>query len=492
LLAQERTLLWGIFLGCGVCAVQSQNLYTSGKVTSRDFYRLNQELYEHMRSYGYELIDLPIIEPADLFLIKAGDQIVDKLFTFEHRGAELALRPEFTASAAYHYAAQYPHNSPTARWQFCGYIFKDDPFDVESKQQQFSIGAELIGMSGVLADAEIIGMAAVGLSKQNIVDYQITLGHIGLLRSALAHFQLDYRTEHFLLSHLSDLKNPSLGRAFVVEQIEKLFLYAPLIHNTSVSTGEAEGDIRQVFDLMLETTENDSPVGGRTRQDISRRLFQKYRRSLERSQIIAAIDFLIDWGQIIGTPEDAFAAIKALIPTDDEVSQQLLMEWRILIDLLDIYGISTRQMSIEPGLVRSWDYYSGTIFELSTRQGAHLGGGGRYDELGKLLGGKQSVSAVGFAYYVDELAKTGSTDKQIRQKDFVVIADRPSQYVAVRWANLLRQHDFDIQLLLEDSSNRPKNEYLYAQADGTMRFQDQTYTFETVDTLTNELKRTQQ
>ena len=461
----------------------------NGKVASHDFYQLSQQLYQHMRKYGYELVDLPIIEAADLFLIKAGDQIVDKLFTFDHRGVELALRPEFTASAAYHYAAKYPDRSPVARWQFGGYIFKDDPFDVESNRQQFSIGAELIGMSGVLADAEIIGMAALGLSKQSVANYQITLGHIGLLRSTLAHFQLDYRTEHFLLSHLQDLKNPSLGRDFVVEQIEKLFLYAPLVRNSS--TLEVEGDVQQVFDLMLETTGNDTTIGGRTRQDISRRLFQKYRRSMERSQIIAAIDFLVDWGQIVGPPDNAFAAIKALIPSNDDFSHEILSEWTTLIELLDIYGVSTNQINIQPGLVRSWDYYSGIIFELSTPQGGHLGGGGRYDELSKLLGGKQSVSAVGFAYYIDELVTLRSVDNKTKQRVITVLANPSSQYAAVRWANLLRQSDFDIQIVVENDANLSTNECLFAQADGTVRFKDRTYTFDTLAMLTDELKQTQ-
>jgi histidyl-tRNA synthetase len=486
---QERTLLWNLFLGLGACAVQSQNTYSNGKIANRDFYQLSQQLYWHMRKYGYELVDLPIIEPADLFLIKAGDQVIDKLFTFDHRGVDLALRPEFTASAAYYYAAKYPDHSPVARWQFGGYIFKDDPFDAESNRQQFSIGAELIGMSGVLADAEIIGMAALGLSKQNIVNYQITLGHVGLLRSTLAHFQLDYRTEHLLLSHLQDLKNPSRGRDFVVEQIEKLFLYAPLIRNAS--TLEVEGDIQQVFDVMLETTGNDSIIGGRTRQDISRRLFQKYRRSMERSQIIAAIDFLVEWGQIIGTPDEAFAAIKALIPANDNFSQQILTEWKTLIDLLGIYGVSTNQVNVQPSLVRSWDYYSGIIFELSTPQGVHLGGGGRYDELGKLLGGKHSVSAVGFAYYVDELMRLGVVDTETQQRSFAVIANEASQYVAVRWANLLRQSNFDVQILPENDSSLATSAYVFAQTDGTVRFQNHIYTFDTVGLLTNELKRTE-
>ncbi|MEO8607661.1 MAG: ATP phosphoribosyltransferase regulatory subunit [Chloroflexota bacterium] len=466
--------------------MQRKNTYPGDNTANRKFY-LSQQMYLHMRNYGYEFIDLPIIEPAELFLVKAGDQIVNKLFTFEHRGSELALRPEFTASAAYHYANQHPENAPINRWQFSGYIFKDDPFDVESNRQQFSVGAEIFGLSGVLADAEIIGMAALGLLKQNISSLKIVLGHIGLLRSVLARFQLDYRTEHFLLSHLQDLKNPSRGRNFVVEQIEKLFLYLPIAGK--LPNTQTESEIQPIFDLMLETTGNDLIMGGRTRQDISLRLYQKYRRSLERSQIIATIDFLVEWGQIIGTPDEAFSAIQALIPPDDLVSHEILTDWKTLIDLLGIYGVTTNQINIQPSLVRSWDYYSGILFELRTLSGVHLGGGGRYDELGKLLGGKQRVPAVGFAYYIDELIKVGSVDKEVQPQRLVVIASPESEQGAVRWANQLRQSDFDVQILPEYAPDLPTYGYLLAQADATVRYRDQSYTFDNFDILINELKR---
>ncbi|MBZ0098216.1 MAG: ATP phosphoribosyltransferase regulatory subunit, partial [Taibaiella sp.] len=206
---------YGAVFACGDCRMSETN--ADAKPDTEIIHLLNQQLYLHMRSFGYALVDLPLIEPADLFLIKAGDQIVDKLFTFEHRGAQLALRPEFTASAAYYYINTYKEHYPVARWQFSGYTFNDDPFSLENNKQQFSIGAEMIGMGGMFADAEIIGMAVSGLAKQNISNCQITLGHVGLLRRVLAHFGLDNRVEHFLLSHLHDLKNPSRGREHVIE-----------------------------------------------------------------------------------------------------------------------------------------------------------------------------------------------------------------------------------------------------------------------------------
>ncbi|MCA9913735.1 MAG: ATP phosphoribosyltransferase regulatory subunit, partial [Anaerolineae bacterium] len=96
-------------------------------------------LQRHMTLYGYELIDLPIIEPVDLFLIKAGDPIINALFTFERHNRQLALRPEFTAGAAAHYTQLHPNESPAVRWQYSGSIFQDPPGNASSAYQHHSI-----------------------------------------------------------------------------------------------------------------------------------------------------------------------------------------------------------------------------------------------------------------------------------------------------------------------------------------------------------------
>src|SRR5690606_11335496 len=84
---------------------------------------LSYDLERTMNSFGYTIMEMPVIENADLFLTKAGDQVIEKLFTFERYGQQLALRPEFTAAAAYHYANS--GNNAVVRWQFHGAIFEE-------------------------------------------------------------------------------------------------------------------------------------------------------------------------------------------------------------------------------------------------------------------------------------------------------------------------------------------------------------------------------
>lgn len=71
---------------------------------------------------------------------------------------------------------------------------------------------------------------------------------------------------------------------------------------------------------------------------------------------------------------------------------------------LDALGISYR---VDPGLVRGLDYYTRTAFEfyVAGRSGQQqaLGGGGRYDGLIELLGGR-STPGIGFGLGLDRVA----------------------------------------------------------------------------------------
>jgi histidyl-tRNA synthetase len=454
--------------------------------------RLTQQLYEHMRLYGYAAMDLPIIEAADLFLIKAGDQVVNRLFTFERHGQQLALRPEFTAPAAYRYISE-PHPQQVVRWQFSGYIFEDDPNNFQSNHQRLSIGAELIGLSDPVADAEIISMAAQGLRQQSLSGWQITLGHIGLLRQMLARFQIDNRVQRFLLNHISSLKTPELGKAFVLEQLEKL-----LLANNSPTTRPSilmdettvlgETDTQQMVDVMLDTTYRGNTMGGRTRDDIARRLSQKRQRYIERDHITAALDFLQQLSEIAGPPQAAFAQISSLISSVDTASQDLLTNWKRLMDLLNVYGITDQEVQIQPILARSWDYYSGVIFELRDQFGVHLGGGGRYDGLARLIGGQETIPAVGFAYYADDLLKVLPETFQPQPETVTVVFDNHSALAASRWAEVLRGQAIAVQLLPDTQNVRPDVDSLYPQADMNITFNDQIFTFDQLDALSRLLK----
>jgi histidyl-tRNA synthetase len=381
-----------------------------------------------MSLHGYQLLEMPLIDDADLFLTKAGDQIITQLFTFQRHGRLLALRPEFTAAAAHRYLSK--HQGNVVRWQFAGPTFADDTEQAPNTRtadfRRYSVGAELIGMNGALADAEIVALAVGGIAATLNAqagpslqatpaahEYSLLIGHVGLLRELLARFQLDRRTEHFLLSNRAALKKH--GRAHLLERLNR-YLQVAEVPATA---------------LELSRFPTDSAHGGRTQREIVARWMQKQKRAAERDQILAALDFLEQWGAIDAPAAQAFPLVQAL--GGDTAA------WAQMLDLAVAFGVDAARVRIVPDLARQWDYYTGMVFELRVDNVA-VAGGGRYDGLARLMGddsGGDATPAVGFAYDVDALLALLPTPPQ-SDKTITVSADVLAH--AVTWANQLRAH----------------------------------------------------
>ena len=91
---------------------------------TRDFYpddyRRREWLFDRFRGvarrYAFEEIDAPVLEHADLFTRKAGEEIVDQLYHFELHGRHLALRPEMTPQVARMVMARAGGTAFPLRW----------------------------------------------------------------------------------------------------------------------------------------------------------------------------------------------------------------------------------------------------------------------------------------------------------------------------------------------------------------------------------------
>ncbi len=449
----------------------------------RQVRQLTDRLHQHMCRFGYEAVELPMIEVADLFLIKAGDQVLNKLFTFERHGQQLALRPEFTAPAAYRYL--YSDHPPVTRWQFNGMIFEDDPGDTVRSYQRFSVGAELIGMAGAAADAEIISMAAQGLTGAGIDHWMVSIGHIKLLRQVLAQFALDSRTERFILHHLPALRDAAKGKVYVIDQLDKLLLGKPAALLEWASDVLSPPDAQQMLDALLDTAGRSATLGGRTRQDIARRLLQKRQRAAERDHIVSALETLERWCSVCLPPVEAFTLLRDL--SGDEAIHQTLAEWQTAVELLACYDINSDRIQIQPGMARSWEYYTGIVFDFTTPGGLHLGGGGRYDELTRLIGGDRDVPAVGFTYYMDAILTAQPTSAALDKNTVVTINLTPQNAAsAARWAHGLRQLGLMVCQLPAGLQSSPA---LVIDERGYAILNNRVYTLAEITLLSDELKR---
>jgi histidyl-tRNA synthetase len=439
-----------------------------------------------MAQFGYQLVETPLIEYADLFLTKSGDEAINRLFNFEMYGRQLCLRPEFTASAARLYIERYQHELKPIRWQFAGPIFRYESPQRSHSRQFTMLGVELIGPSGVSGDAEAMALAAHGLLAVGLRDWTLVVGHIGLVGQLLDRFALDRRTRRFVLGQIENLRRPDRGLAYVESQFERLYAGLPEQLNQlnlSPNNGEVvsnklppplqtmergtegvrsdptELDISHALELLLQSANLGTTGTGRTNEDVARRLLNKQRRANQRSEVTRALNFLRELVAIEGQSGVALPALEKLLPEDNSI-QATVRSFRASLDLLTAYGIEPERVRLQMGLARGLNYYTGIVFEAHTRVGdsaSQLCGGGRYDDLIRVLGAAQDTPAVGFAYGLErilhELRRGGYKATAPGVQALVVPVSDSDVAQAAQVATRLREQGTSIELFTPPTRN---------------------------------------
>ena len=151
--------------------VEAQRLIRVGDVCSATYDR-----------YGYERIILPILERADIFLERSGEEIRNRMYILrDPRGREICLRPEMTISAARAFLERMPSRRLPVRLSYQGDMFRYD--DVrEGRYREFvQSGVEFIGSENrVAADVEILAMALEAVSSSGVSNLRLLLGDLAL------------------------------------------------------------------------------------------------------------------------------------------------------------------------------------------------------------------------------------------------------------------------------------------------------------------------
>ncbi len=134
--------------------------------------------------FGYRRIETPAFEHAGVFLrgVGAGTDIVEKeVYLFEDRGGDrLALRPEGTGSIARAYIEHGMSSwSQPVRLFYLAQNFRYDRPQAGRYRQHTQFGAEAIGDSGPLIDAEVIDLLCTFYRELGLHNLMLKLNTIG-------------------------------------------------------------------------------------------------------------------------------------------------------------------------------------------------------------------------------------------------------------------------------------------------------------------------
>ena len=344
------------------------------------------ELFENtvqtvLKSYGFQQIRTPIVEPTALFARGLGEvtDIVEKeMYSFADsmNGDRLTLRPESTAGVV---RAVIEHNltydGPKRLW-YAGPMFRHERPQRGRYRQFHQVGAEAVGFTGPDIDVELMLMC------QRLWD------DLGL----------------------------------------------PNIRLELNSIGDAEERTRHRADLIAYFEQHS----GQLDAEATRRLHSNPLRILDTKN----------------------PAMQDLVNAAPKLLDYLQAESRAHFDgVQNILRHHNVPFSINPRLVRGMDYYNRTVFEWVTDELGSQGtvcGGGRYDTLVEMFGGKPTPSC-GFAMGVErilELMKAGGERYAPSQCDvYIVHQSDAAQLNASVVAERLRDAGLDVVLHCASASS---------------------------------------
>lgn len=145
---------------------------------------------------GYEELIPPAFEYEDTFIRAGGPAVAARLVRFPDRdGRILALRYDFTASLARVAATTFSSANRTLRLCYSGTVFRQEPERGGRPREMLQVGAELLGQGDLAADIEVVRLTIALLRAAGLGDFQINLGHVGVLAAGLEAVEEPLRAE---------------------------------------------------------------------------------------------------------------------------------------------------------------------------------------------------------------------------------------------------------------------------------------------------------
>jgi histidyl-tRNA synthetase len=306
----------------------------------RDFYPDDLAVRAHImerwrevaRRYGFQEYDGPPLEPTELYIEKSGPEIVQQLYNFTDKGGrEVALRPEMTPTLARMVGARAGGMRKPIKWFATPQLFRYERQQRGRLREHFQLNLDIIGEDSVGADAELLAAA------------------IDVLRA-------------FGLTE----------RDFVARVSDRRLLRALLLH-----AQVPEDQLALVYNIV-------DKLEREPREAIAKRLGEEAGLGPTAVEEVLEIFRHREFEAV----RDAYGATEGI---GEEIARM-----HSLFEHLGAMGLRD-YVRFDLSVVRGLAYYTGIVFELFDARGElrAIAGGGRYDDLLKLVSGTD-LPALGF------------------------------------------------------------------------------------------------
>lgn len=147
---------------------------------------IQKKLSTVLHLYGYQDIQTPTFEYDDVFRKEIGSTSTKELYRFfDREGNILTLRPDITPSVARAAATLFETEDFPIRLCYAGNTFTNHTSYQGRLKENTQLGAELIGLDSIEADAEMLAMVVDGLKKTGLKEFQVNIGHVDFIQSLL-------------------------------------------------------------------------------------------------------------------------------------------------------------------------------------------------------------------------------------------------------------------------------------------------------------------
>ncbi len=346
-------------------------------------------------SRGYAREEPAVLQPAEIFLDRSGEEIRRRTFTLmDPSGRELCLRPDLTIPICRE-AVQSKRSFP-ARIAYNGPVFRHQPGEPHRPTQFFQAGVELLGLEDRAAgETEILSLAVDALKVCGVSDFSIRMGDLALFNALVDALALPVGWRSRLKRHF--------WRAGYVES---------LLYWLGHGDGKAKlPGTREEIEILLDARA-DAPLAGRTREEIIARALERAAEAENLRLDAKQADAIAQLLDISGPAEEALAKVRALLATAGINLDAQLAAMDARLATLKSLNIDPARVQFTAHFGRNMEYYTGLVFEFWSRDKegpVQIAGGGRYDSMMEMLGAKKPVSAIGCAIRTERVlaAKRG-------------------------------------------------------------------------------------
>ena len=284
--------------------------------------------------YGYEALETPTLEYADILMGKYGDEAEKLLYHFTDRGGrEVAMKYDLTVPAC-RVLAQYQNDIPLPfkRYQIQP-VWRADNTQKGRFREFYQCDGDTFGSSSMLADAEYVQMGLEILQELGFADIIARINNRTFIDGLAAYAGADQQQFSTICTAIDKLDK--IGLAGVQSEMR--------------NKGVSEDTVQKITEVI----------------------------------------------SIKGSTEEKMNTLTSLMK-DIPQAQVGLSELKELFSYLSAAGINPGLYLFDLTIIRGLTYYTGPVWEFLIKDGGvgSVGGGGRYDKLvGLYLGRDIPVSA---------------------------------------------------------------------------------------------------